>query len=183
MRVLVKNAAEEEGIISDMRSKQERLLWGGAGERDEHVGDVFATVIFDVVRGQQSVGPRKSFQKRPDVIAKFPIDNASLLQNVPSEHVKIKLRRNAKLAGVGQNCINQPRMIENGIARFGVTQKIDQRNAIDCRSGEGAYDKVEIRGGEPRPTIRPDHREPSMSNGYASGKPVSFSSQMTLSML
>ena len=90
--ILVKNAADEERIVSDMRSKQERLLRGGAGEGDEHVRDVLAAVIFNLVRRLQSVRPRKRFQKRPDVIAKFSIDNASLLQDVPGEHVKIKLR-------------------------------------------------------------------------------------------
>jgi hypothetical protein len=40
----------------------------------------------------QPVGAGKSFQKRTDVIAKLAIGNASLLQNVPSKHVKIKLR-------------------------------------------------------------------------------------------
>src|SRR5216684_91736 len=74
-------------------------------------------------------------------------------------------------------------MIENGIARFGIAEKIDQRNAINGRSGKRAHDKVEIRGRKTRPTICPDHREPSMSSGYASGKPVSVSSQMTMSML
>ena len=61
-------------------------------------------------------------------------------------------------------------MIKKRIACFGITKKIDQRNAINRRLGQRAHDKVEICGGEPRPTIGPDHREPIMSNEDASDK-------------
>jgi hypothetical protein len=50
-------------------------------------------------------------------------------------------------------------MIENGIARFEIAQKIDQRNLIGLGARERAHDEVEISGGKPRPTIRSDHRE------------------------
>jgi hypothetical protein len=58
-------------------------------------------------------------------------------------------------------------MIEDGIARFGVTQKIDKRDVIGLRTGKSAYDEIEIRRRKPRPTIRPDHREPIISTGDA----------------
>jgi hypothetical protein len=58
-------------------------------------------------------------------------------------------------------------MIEDGIARFGVTQKIDKRDVIGLRTGKIAYDEIEIRRRKPRPTIRPDHREPIISTGDA----------------
>jgi hypothetical protein len=50
-------------------------------------------------------------------------------------------------------------MIEKGIARFDIAQKIDQRDLIGLRTRERAHDEVEISGGEPRPTIRADHRD------------------------
>ena len=62
-------------------------------------------------------------------------------------------------------------MIENGIARFEIAQKIDQRNVIVLGARERAHDEVEIRGGKPRPTIRPDHRELVMRKGCVYGKP------------
>ena len=40
LRVLVKNAADEERIISDVRAKQECLFRRGTGQRDQHVGNV-----------------------------------------------------------------------------------------------------------------------------------------------
>ena len=43
--VLVKNAADEERIIADVRAQQERLLGCRAGERDQHVGNVLAAAI------------------------------------------------------------------------------------------------------------------------------------------
>ena len=61
-------------------------------------------------------------------------------------------------------------MIENGIACLDITQKIDQRNLISLRARERAHDEVEIGSGEPRPTIRPDHRELIMRKGRAYGK-------------
>jgi hypothetical protein len=73
-----------------------------------------------------------------------------------------------QVRGVGKNGLDQSRMIEDGIAHFGVAQKIDQRNLVRSRAGERAHDEIEIRSGEPRPTIRPDHRALIISNGYAS---------------
>src|SRR5438094_5265309 len=62
------------------------------------------------------------------------------------------------MSGVGKNGLNQARMIENRVARFRVTEEIDQRNAIAAGAGECADDEIEIRGGKPRPTICPNHR-------------------------
>ena len=62
-------------------------------------------------------------------------------------------------------------MIENGIARFEVAQKIDQGNMVILGAREGAHDEVEVRGGEARPTIRPDHRGIIMRAREVYGKP------------
>ena len=77
-----------------------------------------------------------------------------------------------QVAGVTQNRIDQPWMIENRIARFDIAQQIDQGNVVSLRARERAHDEIEIRGRKPRPTIRLDHRELIMSNGHATGKPV-----------
>jgi hypothetical protein len=55
-------------------------------------------------------------------------------------------------------------------ARFDIAQQIDERNLIGLRARERAHDEVEIRGGKPRPTIRPDHRELIMRERSAYGK-------------
>ena len=62
-------------------------------------------------------------------------------------------------------------MIENGIARFDIAQKIDKGDLIGSRARERAHDEVEIGGAKPRPTIRPDHRDLIMRDGRAYGKP------------
>src|SRR5258708_12419216 len=49
-------------------------------------------------------------------------------------------------------------MIENRVAGFRVTEKINQGNAIAARPCESADNKIEIRGGETCPTICPNHR-------------------------
>ena len=72
---------------------------------------------------------------------------------------------------IGQNCLDQSGMIENGIARFDIAQKIDQRDLVGLRARERAHDEVEIGGGKARPTIRPDHRELVMPNSRVYGKP------------
>jgi hypothetical protein len=61
-------------------------------------------------------------------------------------------------------------MIENGIARFDIAQKIDKRNLIGLRTPERPHNEVEISRGEPRPTIRPDHRDFIMRDGRGYGK-------------
>lgn len=75
------------------------------------------------------------------------------------------------MPAVIQDCVNQSRMIENGIARFDIAQKINQRNLIALRTRERAHNEVEIRGGKPRPTIRPDHRDFIMRDPRVYGKP------------
>src|SRR6476620_8851174 len=87
---------------------------------------------------------RKRFQQRRNVIAKLSVPDSALLQDVASEHVKIKLRRDVQLAAVIQNSINQPRMIENGIASFDIAQQIDKRNLVGLRTRQRAHDEVEI---------------------------------------
>ena len=103
LSVLAKNAANKEGIIPDVRPEKKSLLGRRSGERDEHVGNVFVGAVVDLVRALQLVRARKSFEKRTDVIAKFTIADAGLLEDVSGEDVKIKLRRNVQMAGVGKN--------------------------------------------------------------------------------
>src|SRR5438270_1573555 len=74
------------------------------------------------------------------------------------------------MSGVGKNGLDQPRMIQNGIANFRIAQKIDQRNTFAARAGERAHDEIKIGSGKPSPTIRPDHRNPIMSKAKATGK-------------
>ena len=59
--------------------------------------------------------------------------------------------------------IDQPRIIEHRIARLGVAEQVDQGHMIRLGPGENAHDKIEIRCRKPRPTIRLDHRERSIS--------------------
>jgi len=89
---------------------------------------------------------------------------------MPGENVKVKLRRYSQLAAVIQNRVNQPGMIENGIACFDVAQQVDQRDLVGLRTRKRAQDEVEIGCGKPRPTIRPDHRDFIMRDSRAYGK-------------
>src|SRR5437763_12893981 len=74
------------------------------------------------------------------------------------------------MSGVGKNGLDQPRMIQNGIANFRIAQKIAQRNTFAARAGEREHDEIKIGGGKPSPAIRPDHRNPIMSKAKATGK-------------
>ena len=74
----------------------------------------------------QTVHAGKSFEERSDVIAQLAIGDSDISQDVTREHVKIKVRRDAKLTGIGKNRVNQPRIIENGVARFRVAQQLDE---------------------------------------------------------
>src|SRR6266705_2323465 len=127
--------------------------------------------MIDLVRHLQPVRARESFKQRRDVITKLAIADPAPLQNVTGQNVKIKLRRYPQMSAIGQNCLDQPRMIENGIARFDVAQKIDQGNVVSLRARESAHDEVEVSRGEARPTIRPDHRGIIMRDGDVYGKP------------
>ena len=69
-----------------------------------------------------------------------------------------------------QDCIDQSRMIQDGIPRFNITQKINERDLIGLRTRQRAHNEVEISRGKPRPTIRPDHRDFIMRDGRGYGK-------------
>src|SRR5712691_11282503 len=118
--VLVKNAAEKERIISNVRAQQKALLGCRASERDEHVGDVRASSFCARVRRLQTIDARKSFEQRSDVIAQLAVVDARSLQNVTSQDVKIKSGRDRKMTGVAKNRIDQPRIVEHQVARLGV---------------------------------------------------------------
>src|SRR6267143_2757086 len=62
------------------------------------------------------------------------------------------------MSRVRKNSLDQAGMIEDRVARFRVTQKINQRNAVAAGVGEGADDEIEVRGGKSCPTICPNHR-------------------------
>jgi hypothetical protein len=86
---------------------------------------------------------------------------------VPGEHVKIEMRRDAEMLAGRENRIEQTRRIEDRIARGRIGQKIDQRNALGLRTRERTDNKIKIRCGEPRPTIRLNHRKPIISTSGA----------------
>ncbi len=166
----MEDAGDKERVIAHVRPEQERLFRRRAGQRDQHIGNILAPALVAQVRRLQTVGAGKSFEKRRDVIAQLPIDDTHVPQDVTREHVEIKMRRDAKMAGVGEDRVDQPRRIEDGIARLRVAQQIGEGNMIGARAREGAHDKVEIRRREPLPTIRPNHRERSISIARAGDK-------------
>src|SRR5437762_3908541 len=145
----MKNAGDEKRVIANVCTKQKRLLGGRAGQGDKHIRNILLSAIIDLVRHLQPVRARKSFQQRSDVIAQFAITDPALLQNVPGQNIKIKLRRYPQMFAIGQNSLDQSRMIENGIARFNIAQKIDKRNLISLRARECAQNEVEIDRGKP----------------------------------
>src|SRR5712671_3030166 len=82
---------------------------------------------------------RESFEQRRDIIAKLAVADPALLQDMAGQNVKIKLRRYPQLSAVVQNCIDQSRMIENGIACFDIAQKINKRARQFARIIENSF--------------------------------------------
>ena len=166
----MKNSADEQRVIANVRSKQKRLLWSGAIQRDQDIGNVLFGQMMCLLGNLHPARVRKCFQQRRDVIAKLPVPDSALLQDVASEYIKVKLRRDVQLAAVIQNSVDQPRMIQNGIARFDIAQQIDKRNLVGLRTRQRAHNEVEIGCGKPRPTIRSDHRDFIMGDPRPCGK-------------
>src|SRR6266576_5557944 len=170
LSVLVKNSADKQRVIANVRPKQKRLLRSGAIQRDQDIGNVLFGEMMCLLGNLEAARARKCFQQRRNVIAKLSVSDSALLQDVASEHVKVKLRRNPKMSALVQNSVDQPRVIQNGIARFDITQQIDKRNLVGLRTHQRAHNEVEIGCGKPCPTIRPDHRDFIMRNPRPYGK-------------
>src|SRR5438093_13750614 len=96
----MKNAGDEKRVIANMCTKQKRLFGGRAGQGDKHIGNILLSAIIDLVRHLQLVRARKSFQQRSDIITELAIANPALLQNMPGQNVKIKLRRYPQMPAV-----------------------------------------------------------------------------------
>src|SRR5215467_11494228 len=90
--VLVKNSADEQRVITNMRPKQKRLLWSGAIQRDQDIGNVLLSQMMCLLGNLEPARPRKCFEQRRNVIAKLSVADSALSQDVASEHIKIKLR-------------------------------------------------------------------------------------------
>ena len=170
LSVLVKNAGDEERVITDVCAKQKCLLGSRASQRYEHIGNILLSPMIDLVRHLQLVRPRERFEQRADIITKLAVANPALLQNVAGKNIKIKLRRYPQMAAVIQDRIDQTRMIENRIACLDIAQQIHQRNLVGLRTRQRAHDEVEIGCGKPRPTIRSDHRDFIMGDPRPCGK-------------
>jgi hypothetical protein len=65
-------------------------------------------------------------------------------------------------------------MIQNRVAHFDIAQEINKRDLVALRTRERAHNEVEISRGEPRPTIRPDHRDFIMREVCSDGKSEIF---------
>src|ERR1700747_609093 len=89
----MKNAADEQRVITNVRPKQKRLLGIWPGKRDEHVGNVLFREMVGLVGDLQPARARKCFKQRRDIIAQFAVTDPALLQDVPGQNVKIKLGR------------------------------------------------------------------------------------------
>src|SRR4249919_3337305 len=100
LRVLVKNSADKKRVIANMRPKQKRLLRSGATQRDQDIGNVLFGQMMCLLGNLHPARVRKCFQQRGDVIAKFSVPDSALLQDVASEHIKVKLGRDVQLAAV-----------------------------------------------------------------------------------
>src|SRR5262245_27798473 len=100
----MKNSADEQRVIANMRAKQKRLLRSGAVQRDQDIGNVLfgqmmcpacnavRSIAGRLVGNLESARVRKCFQQRCNIITKLSVPDSALLQHVASEHVKVKLR-------------------------------------------------------------------------------------------
>jgi len=120
----------------------------------------------------------KILEEGTDIIAQFAIADSGVAQNISRQNVEVKLGGNPELAVIAQNRLHQARRIDNGIASFGISEQIDQGNGFGLGTCQGAHDKIEIRCGKPRTTIRLNHREPIISNGGAKRQAASARSDL-----
>jgi hypothetical protein len=60
---------------------------------------------------------------------------------------------------MGKDGVDQPGVVEDGVARLRIAKQVNQRNLLLLRTAECSNDELKIRGREPCPTIRLDHRD------------------------
>src|SRR5690348_4783417 len=65
----MKNSADEQRVVANMRPKQERLLRSGAVQRDQDIGNVLFGYMMCLVGNLEPARVRKCFQQRCNIIA------------------------------------------------------------------------------------------------------------------
>src|SRR5262249_3682188 len=78
----MKNSADEQRVITNVRPKQERLLRGSAVQRDQDIGNVLFGQMICLVGNLEPARVRKCFQQRRNVIAKLAVPDSTLPQDV-----------------------------------------------------------------------------------------------------
>src|SRR4029077_4564633 len=63
LRVLVKNSADKQRVIANVRPKQEGLLRSGAIQRDQDIGNVLLGEMMCLLRNLKAARARKCFQQ------------------------------------------------------------------------------------------------------------------------
>ena len=63
LSVLVKDSADEKRVITNVRTKQERLLWRGAIQRDQNIGNVLFGDVMCLLGNLEPARPRKCFEQ------------------------------------------------------------------------------------------------------------------------
>src|ERR1044071_3648657 len=94
------------------------------------------------------------FQQRNHDNAQPAISNSSVAQDIARQNIKVELRGNSQLSVVAENGLDETRRIKDGIAGLGIGQKVDQGKGFGLGTRESADNKIEIRCGKPRRTIR-----------------------------
>src|SRR5207237_10599656 len=92
LRILMKNSADEERIITDVRAQQKRFVLCGARKRDQHIGEILAWRFVGLcLRAVQKMRAGKILKKGTDIIAQFAIADPGVAQNVSREDIEVEL--------------------------------------------------------------------------------------------
>src|SRR5437660_12651350 len=119
------------------------------------------------MRASQEMRAREILEQGTDVIAQFAIADSGITQNVSRQNIEVELGGDPQLHVMAEDRLHQARGIENGVAGLGIGQEIDEGDGFGLRACQSAHDKIKLRSGKPRPTIRLNHRKPIISTGGA----------------
>ena len=137
------SASTVPASISTTNAKRYVLNWAiGAVRRRAHAG---------------AIG--ESLQQRCDVICEHAIVEPCFFQDVPGQNVEVELRRDAQRRAVFQEALEQPRMIEDRIARISIGQEVNEVDGVPLGSSECLHHEVEVLRCESVPTIGSYHRD------------------------
>ena len=156
---LGEHAAEEKGVIGEMRPQGIGLFGWASLQPDDEIRDVgeMGRDGFRRLRAAQLAGTREGEKHGGDIVREGALLEGDTAKDAPGEDVKVEGGGNAQAAEVINQRLVDEIVVEDEVALGLIAEEGDERNGVALGFGKDADDEGEIIGGELSAAVRVNH--------------------------